>query len=160
MDAGGIRRAAHETIQRIDFAYQMAFADTANGGVAGHFAQAVGAVGDQKRGRTGTGGGGGGFAAGMAAADDDHVKGHGGLCAVLAGERQEKVLCGMIWRPFLERVGFGKCSTWNIGELSTGQLFDKASLNQLIHRISLISLLIRYHLTIGDCGIFFYGKAW
>ena len=81
MDAGSVCRFAHQPVQRVDLADQMALADAADCGVAGHLAQPVAAVGEQERCRTGAGGGGGGLAAGMAAADDDDIVGHGRVIA-------------------------------------------------------------------------------
>ena len=73
LDARRIRDAAHQAVQRIDLAHQMALADAADGGIAGHLAQGFEGVGEQQgagakarrcRRR---------FAAGMTAADDDDV---------------------------------------------------------------------------------------
>ncbi len=41
LDAGRIRDPAHQPVQRIDLAHQMAFAHPADGGIAGHFAQGL-----------------------------------------------------------------------------------------------------------------------
>ncbi|MGY4432148.1 hypothetical protein ACVWWO_004625 [Bradyrhizobium sp. F1.13.1] len=40
MDAAGIADPAHQTIERVDLANQMALAEAANGGIAGHRADA------------------------------------------------------------------------------------------------------------------------
>ena len=45
LDAGGIGDPAHQPVQRIDLAHQMALAHPADGGIAGHLAQGVAACG-------------------------------------------------------------------------------------------------------------------
>ena len=47
LDAGLIGHPAHQPVQRIDLAHQMAFAKPADGRIAGHFADRVGAMGQQ-----------------------------------------------------------------------------------------------------------------
>ena len=47
LDTGGICGPAHRAIQRIDFAHQMAFAEAADSGVAGHLSDTVEAVGQE-----------------------------------------------------------------------------------------------------------------
>ncbi len=74
LDAGGVGHAAHEAVERIDLAHEMALAETADGGVAGHLADGGEAVGDQRRARAHAGRGRSRLAAGMAAADDDDVE--------------------------------------------------------------------------------------
>ena len=74
LDAAGIGDAAHQAVQRIDFAHQMALAEPADGRVAGHRADGGEAMGDQRRARAHARGCGRRLAAGMAAADDDHVE--------------------------------------------------------------------------------------
>ena len=64
---------AHQAVERVDLADQMALAKPANGRIAGHFADGGEAVGDQCRARADPGRGSSRLAAGMAAADDDHV---------------------------------------------------------------------------------------
>ena len=46
LDAAGIGDPAHQAIQRIDLADQMALAETADGGIAGHRANGGKTVGD------------------------------------------------------------------------------------------------------------------
>ena len=75
MDAGQVGGAAHQAVEGVDFADQVALADAADGGVAGHLADAGAAVGDQDGAGAHAGGGGGGFAAGVASANDDDVEG-------------------------------------------------------------------------------------
>ncbi len=55
----------------------MPFADAADGGVAAHLSQGLDALGEQKSARTHAGGRQCGFRAGVAAADDDDIKGLG-----------------------------------------------------------------------------------
>ena len=74
LDAARIGDAAHQPVQRIDFAHQMALAEPADRGIAGHLADSVEAVRDQRRLRAHARGCGRGLAAGMAAADDDDVE--------------------------------------------------------------------------------------
>ena len=75
LDARRIRDPAHQPVQGIDLAHQMALAHPADGGIAGHLAQGLELMGEQqgagakaRRSRRR-------FAAGMAAADDDDVVG-------------------------------------------------------------------------------------
>ena len=75
LDAPGVRHPAHEAVQGIDLAHQMAFAQAADGGIAGHGADGGKAVGDERRPRAHAGGRGRGFTAGVAAADHDDVEG-------------------------------------------------------------------------------------
>ena len=74
LDPASVGDPAHQTVQGIHFADQMALAETANGGIAGHGANGRETVGDQRGLRTHPGGRTRGFAAGMAAANDDDVK--------------------------------------------------------------------------------------
>jgi hypothetical protein len=73
----GCRR--HRTTQRIDLLDQMALADAADRGIAGHRAEGFDVVCEQQRARTGTRRSEGSFGAGMAAANHDHIKGRGKL---------------------------------------------------------------------------------
>ncbi len=74
LNAGGVSHAAHEPVERIDLAHQMALAEAADGRVAGHLTDRVEAVGEKRgpgaeaRGRRCS------LAAGVPAADDDHVE--------------------------------------------------------------------------------------
>jgi hypothetical protein len=79
LDSGGIGDAAHQPVGGIDLAHQMAFADTANGRVAGHLAQGRALVGEEEGLRPGARRRRRRFAAGMASADDDDVVAHGPL---------------------------------------------------------------------------------
>ena len=74
LDAAGIGDAPHQSVQRIDLAHQMALAEPADRGIAGHRPDGREAVGDQRRLRAHARGGARGFAAGVAAADDDDVE--------------------------------------------------------------------------------------
>ena len=73
LDAGGVRHAPHQAVERIDLAHEMALAEPADGRVAGHLADGGEAVRDQRRARAHAGGRRGGLAAGMAAADHNDV---------------------------------------------------------------------------------------
>jgi len=74
LDAAFIGDAAHEAVESVDFPHQMAFAEPANGGIAGHGADGHESMRHQGGFRAHTGAGGCGFTAGMAAADDDDVE--------------------------------------------------------------------------------------
>ena len=77
LDAGLVGDPAHQPVQRVDLADEMALAEPADGRIAGHLADGGEAVGDQRRPRAKPRRGGSGLAAGMAAADDDDVVGLG-----------------------------------------------------------------------------------
>ena len=68
-----IGRAPHHAVERVDLADQMALAEAADGRVAGHLADGLGLVGQQRRARAAARGRRRRLAAGMAAADDDDV---------------------------------------------------------------------------------------
>ena len=51
LDAGRIRDPAHQAVQRIDLAHQMALADPADRGIAGHLADGLELVRQQQRAR-------------------------------------------------------------------------------------------------------------
>ena len=74
LDAGGVGDAAHQAVERVDFADEMAFAESADGRIAGHRANRSGGMGEEGRAGAHARGRGGGLAAGMAAADHDDVK--------------------------------------------------------------------------------------
>ena len=77
LDAGGVGHPAHQAVERVDLADQMALAKPANGRIAGHFADRGEAMGNQRRARAMRRRSGSSLAAGMAAADHDHVVGVG-----------------------------------------------------------------------------------
>ena len=82
LDAAGISHPAHQSVQGIDLADQMALTEAADGGVAGHRADGRKTVGDQGSSRAHAGSSSRGFTAGVATADDDDVerfrgRGHG-----------------------------------------------------------------------------------
>ncbi|MGY4283243.1 hypothetical protein ACVWXO_002463 [Bradyrhizobium sp. LM2.7] len=86
LDAAGIRNPAHQTVERIDLANQMALAETANGGIAGHGADGREPMRHQSRRRAHPGRRSRSLTAGVAAADHDDVEvrslcTHGGLLA-------------------------------------------------------------------------------
>jgi hypothetical protein len=74
LNARGVGHSAHEAVERIDLAHEMALAQAAYGRVAGHRADLVGAqrhqrgIGAEARGCAGR------LAPGMAASDDDDIK--------------------------------------------------------------------------------------
>ena len=74
LDAAGIADPAHQPVHGIDLADQMALAETADRGVAGHRADGREPVGDERGPGAQTRGRGGGLAAGVAAADHDHIE--------------------------------------------------------------------------------------
>ena len=74
LDAGGIRDPAHHAVQRIDLAHQMALADPADRGIAGHLADGLELVRQQQRARAKPRGRGRRLAARMPSTDDDDVK--------------------------------------------------------------------------------------
>ena len=88
LDAGGVGDAAHQAVEGIDLAHQVALAEPADGRIAGHLADRGERVGDERRAGAHAGSRGRGFAAGMAAAHHDHVElrfGHTGEIRVSAG---------------------------------------------------------------------------
>ena len=52
LDTGAVDGAAHETIQRIDLAHQLALGEASDGGVAGHFPDGFRAMGEQEGARS------------------------------------------------------------------------------------------------------------
>ncbi len=70
----GVRDAAHQPVHRIDLADQMALAETADGGVAGHLADGRNPVCDERGAGARAGRRRGRLAARMAAADHDYVE--------------------------------------------------------------------------------------
>ena len=74
LDAAAIGDAAHQAVQRVDLAHQMALAEPADRRIAGHRADGREAMGHQRGLRAHAGGRGRGFAAGVAAADHDDVE--------------------------------------------------------------------------------------
>ena len=74
LDAALVGDAAHQAVQSIDFADQMALAEAADGRIAGHGADGRELMGHQGRLRAHAGAGGRGLTAGMAAANHDNVE--------------------------------------------------------------------------------------
>ena len=74
VDRGRICGPPDQAIERVDLAHDMALAQPADGRIARHRADVAAIMADEQGGGTAPCGGGGGFGAGMAAADDDHVK--------------------------------------------------------------------------------------
>ncbi len=82
LDAGGVGDAAHEAVEGIDLADQMAFAETADGGIAGHRANSREPMRDQGRARAHARCRRGCFTAGVAAADHNDIEGRKHLARV------------------------------------------------------------------------------
>src|SRR5690606_29432788 len=77
LDAGLIGDAAHQSIQRIDFADQVPLAQATDSGIAAHDADRIEAMRHQRGRNTQTRGSRRGFAAGMAPSNyDDSIIGH------------------------------------------------------------------------------------
>ena len=74
MDAAGIRATCHEPAHGIDLAHQVALADAADGGIAGHLAERFDVVREQQGAGTHAGAGKRRLGAGVAAANDDDVE--------------------------------------------------------------------------------------
>ena len=74
LDAAGIRDPAHEAVERIDLAHQMALAKAADGRIARHRTNGRETMSDQRRLRAHAGGGGRRLTAGVAASDNNHVE--------------------------------------------------------------------------------------
>ena len=73
IEAEGIRRKAHHTAQRIQFAYQRSFCSSADAGIAGHVANGIQAHGKHRRFGTQRGSSVGRFNASVARAYYDHI---------------------------------------------------------------------------------------
>ena len=74
LDAGPIRRPGHHPVEGVDLPDQMALAQPADGGIAGHLADGRRVMGDQQGPRPTPRRGRRGLAAGVPAAHDDDVK--------------------------------------------------------------------------------------
>ncbi len=104
--------------ERVDFLDQVALADAADRGVAGHLPERLDVVGEQQRARAHARGGERGFGAGMAAADDDHVETIGEIHSEEHYRRVKREFyakavsrpTGSTWNV----AGKSPCSTWNI----------------------------------------------
>ena len=75
LDAGPVDDPAHEPVEGVDLTHQNPLGETADGGIAGHFANRIKLMGEQQGARTEARRGRRRLAAGVAAADDDHVIG-------------------------------------------------------------------------------------
>src|SRR6516165_5719727 len=73
LDAAEIGHAAHQAVERVDLAHQMAFAQASDRGIARHRADGREAMGDERDLRAHARGRGGGLATSMAAAHDDDI---------------------------------------------------------------------------------------
>jgi hypothetical protein len=70
-----IRHFGHDTIEGVNLSYQMAFPNASNGRIAREFADSVKALCHKGGASASASCGGGGVAAGVAAANDNDVKG-------------------------------------------------------------------------------------
>jgi len=75
LDPGLVGHAAHQAIEGVDLAHQMALAQASDGRVARHFADGLALVGQQQGAGARAGRRRRGLAAGMAAADHNHIEG-------------------------------------------------------------------------------------
>jgi hypothetical protein len=75
LDAGGVRHPAHDAVESVDLADEVALPEPANGRVATHLADGLELVGQQQRARAQTRSGRSRLAASVAAANDDDVEG-------------------------------------------------------------------------------------
>ena len=97
LDAGGIRDAAHQPVERVDLPDQMALAEPTDRRIARHRPDGRETMGYQRRPRTDPRRGGRGFAAGVATADHDDVEGflpgdHSELLSRDAKTRKQEVV--------------------------------------------------------------------
>ncbi len=76
LDPGLVDRHAHLAAECVDLAHQVALADTADSGIAGHLADVVEVQGEHERARAHPRGGESGFDTGMAGANHDNFVGH------------------------------------------------------------------------------------
>ena len=74
MDRPGIGGACHQSVERVDLANEMAFAQSADRGVARQGADLRARLREQRHARAAAGGSGSRLRAGVPAADDDHIK--------------------------------------------------------------------------------------
>jgi hypothetical protein len=74
LNASSVGCTTHKTVKRINFAHQMPFTQTANGGVTGHDANSFGLMCHQRGSRTRTGSSGSGLCACMPASNNDDVE--------------------------------------------------------------------------------------
>ena len=49
LDTGAVDDPAHDAVERVDFSYQMAFAQPAYGGITGHLTNGFKLMGEQER---------------------------------------------------------------------------------------------------------------
>lgn len=73
LDAGLVDRPAHQAVERIDFPYEVPFAEASDCRIAGHFPDPGRIVGDQETARAEARGGSRSFTARMAASNDNHI---------------------------------------------------------------------------------------
>ena len=79
LNAGGIGDPAHEPVERVDLAHEMALAEPADRRIAGHDAEVGARLHNQRCARAESSRGGGRLAAGVSAANDDDVEGGHGV---------------------------------------------------------------------------------
>ena len=93
LDPGAVDGAAHDAVQGVDLAHEVALAQPADRRVAGHHADGLGLVGQQQGPGAEPGRRRRGLAAGMAAADHDHVMTGHGRRDRRAGRRSQNFPC-------------------------------------------------------------------
>ncbi len=74
LNPGAIRDPAHQAVERVDFAHEMALAEAADRRIARHRADAGETMRNQRRARAETRRGSGRFTAGVASADNDYIE--------------------------------------------------------------------------------------
>src|SRR5207302_2269247 len=74
LNAGAVGRLPHQSAERVDFFDEVAFGETADGGIARHSSDGLALHRHQRNRRSATRANARSFGAGMATADDDHVK--------------------------------------------------------------------------------------
>src|SRR5581483_5528719 len=74
LDADGIGNLAHDSAERIDFAYEMPFRDSAHGGIAGHLRDQIDVQSVERRLQAHARASDSGLAAGMTGSDDNDVE--------------------------------------------------------------------------------------
>ena len=92
LDAAFVGAASHQPVERVDLADEMALAEPADRGVAGHRADCAGRLCDERRSCAGAGRRGRRLAPGMAAADDDDIEAH--VCGLARGAHSPRDIAG------------------------------------------------------------------
>ena len=113
LDSGAVDGLSHNSVKGVHFLYQMPFAESADGGVAGHFTNSVQALGHENRPRAHAGRRRRRLAAGMAAAHYNHVK----ICLRSSHEEalSEKQAAGTIVSREIPPRGSVPVGLWHMG---------------------------------------------